>query len=97
MSPLHFGVASFFIRDLCYEPTNECCNNAPWFVALAYLAYQLLPNIELALLAISMMVINILGNEAYTVALGLHGLLHIKNLTSSWASHLRKRVRALRK
>jgi hypothetical protein len=51
---------------------------------------------ELALLAISMMVINILGNEAYIIASGLHELYHIKNLMASWASHVRKRVWSLR-
>jgi hypothetical protein len=78
LSPLHFRVVSFFIRDLCFEPfsfwvasffigglyfepMNEGCNNAHSFVTLAYLAYQLLSNTELALLAIWTIVINILG------------------------------------
>jgi hypothetical protein len=65
MSPLCFGVASFCIGGLCFEPTigglcfeptNEGCNNAPSFMALAYLAHQLLSNTELALLVISTMV-----------------------------------------
>jgi hypothetical protein len=37
-SPLSFRVASFFIGGLCFEPTNEGCNNTHLFVALAYLA-----------------------------------------------------------
>jgi hypothetical protein len=49
LSPLCFGVASFFIGDLCFEPTNEGCNNAHSFMTLAYPAYQLLSNTELAL------------------------------------------------
>jgi hypothetical protein len=61
LSPLHFRVASFFIGGLCFEPMNEGCNNVPSFVALAYQAYQLLSNTELVLLAISTMVINVLG------------------------------------
>jgi hypothetical protein len=65
---------------LCYELTYKGCNNAPSFMALAYLAYQLLLNTELALLAILMMVINVLGNEAYILDLGLHGLCLVKNL-----------------
>jgi hypothetical protein len=65
MDPLCFGVASFFLGGLCFEPRNEACNNAPSFVSLAYLAYQLLSNTELALLAISTMIINVLGSEAY--------------------------------
>jgi hypothetical protein len=65
-------------------------------VALVYLAYQLLSNTGLALLAISMMVINVLGNEAYIIASGLHGLCLVKNLMPSWASPVGKRVRALR-
>jgi hypothetical protein len=73
-SPLHFGVTSFFIGGLCFEPMNEGCDDAPSFVALAYLPYQLLLNIELALLAISTMVINVFGNKAYIIASGLHGL-----------------------
>jgi hypothetical protein len=56
-----------------------------------------LSNTKLALLAILMMVITFLGNEAYIIALGLHGLRLIKNLTPSRASPVRKRVRALRK
>jgi hypothetical protein len=59
-------------------------------MTLAYLAYQLLSNTELVLLAISTMVINVLGNEAYIIASGLHGLRLIKNLTPSWASPMRK-------
>jgi hypothetical protein len=86
------GVVSFFVEGLCFEPTNECGNNAPSFVALAYLPQQLLSNAELALLAISMMVINVLGKEAYITALGLHELCLIKNLIPSWASPVRKRV-----
>jgi hypothetical protein len=38
-----------------------------------------------------------LGNEAYIIASGLHGLYLIKNLTPSRASPMRKRVWALRK
>jgi hypothetical protein len=60
-SPLRFRIASFFIRDLCFEPMNEGCNNVLSFVALAFLAYQVLSNTELALLAISTMVINFFG------------------------------------
>jgi hypothetical protein len=56
---------------------------------------SLLSNTELALLAISTMVINVLGNEAYITASELHGLCLIKNLTPLWASPMRKRVRAL--
>jgi hypothetical protein len=97
LSPIHFGVASFFIGYPSFKPMNECYNNAPSFVALAYLAQQLLSNIELALLAISTMVINILGKEAYITALGLHRLYLVKNLTPSRASPMRKRVQALRK
>jgi hypothetical protein len=63
-------------------------------MALAYLAYQLLLNTELALLTISTMVINVLGNEVYIIASGLHGLCLVENLM---ASPVRKRVRALRK
>jgi hypothetical protein len=54
---LAFWVVCFFIRGHCFEPTNEGCNNAPSFVALASLAQQLLSNTELAVLAILMMVI----------------------------------------
>jgi hypothetical protein len=36
LSPLHFGVASFFIGGLCFEPMNEGCNNAPLFVAFSF-------------------------------------------------------------
>jgi hypothetical protein len=70
---------------------NKGCNNAPSFVALAYLAYQLLLNTELALLVISMMVINVLGNEAYIIATWLYGLRLVKNLTPSWAFPVRKK------
>jgi hypothetical protein len=35
LSPLHFGVASFFIGSLWFEPMNKGYNNAPSFVALA--------------------------------------------------------------
>jgi hypothetical protein len=38
LSPLHFGVTSFFIGGLSFEPMNKDCNDAPSFVALAYLA-----------------------------------------------------------
>jgi hypothetical protein len=72
---------------------NEGCSNAPSFVALAYLAYELLSNTELALLGILTMAVNILGNEAYIIASGLHGLHLVKNLTPSRASPVRKRVR----
>jgi hypothetical protein len=41
------------------------------------------------------MAINCLGNKSYITTPGLHGLHHIKNLTPSWASPVRKRVRAL--
>jgi hypothetical protein len=34
---LRFGVASFFIRGLGFYPMNKGRNNAPSFVALAYL------------------------------------------------------------
>jgi hypothetical protein len=95
LSPLHFGVA-FFIRGLCFEPKNEGCNNAPSFVALAFVAYQLLSNTELALLAISMMVITFLGNEAYFIASGVTWLRLVKNLTRSQPSPVRKRVRSMR-
>jgi hypothetical protein len=54
-----------------------------------------LSNMELALLVISTMVINILGNEAYIIASTLRGLRLVKNLTPSWASPVRKRVRSL--
>jgi hypothetical protein len=90
-NPLHFGVDSFFIGGLYFEPMNKGCYNAPLFVALAYLAYQLLSNTELGLLVISMMVANVLGNEAYIIALGLHGLHLVKNLMPSWASPVRKK------
>jgi hypothetical protein len=50
---------------------------------------------ELALLAISMMVINVLGNEAYTIASGLHEACLIKNLMSSRAFPVRKREHAM--
>jgi hypothetical protein len=33
---LHFGVASFFIEGLSFEPTGEGCDNAPSVVPLAY-------------------------------------------------------------
>jgi hypothetical protein len=88
LSPLHFEVASFFIRGLSFEPS---------FVALAFLVYQLLSNTELVLLAISTMVIAFLWNEAYIITLGLHGLYVVKNLTPSLASPVRKRVQVLRK
>jgi hypothetical protein len=52
---------------------------------------------ELALLVILMVVINILGKEAYIVASGFHGLLLIKNLTPSRASPVGKIVWAPRK
>jgi hypothetical protein len=96
LSSLHFVVASFFIGDLCFEPMNEGCNYAPSFMALAYLAYQLLSNTELALLAILIMVINVLTNEAYIIASGLQGLCLIKILMPSRASTMRKRVWALK-
>jgi hypothetical protein len=35
-SPFYFGVASFFIESLSFEPTSEGCDNAPSDVALAY-------------------------------------------------------------
>jgi hypothetical protein len=76
---------------------NEGCNNAPSFMALAYLADQLLSNTELVLLVISMMVVNVLGNEAYIIASGLRGLCLVKNLMPLRASLVRKRVWALRK
>jgi hypothetical protein len=38
LSPLCFGVASFFIGGLCFEPTIEGCDNALLVLALAYLA-----------------------------------------------------------
>jgi hypothetical protein len=97
LNPLHFGVAYFFIGVLSFDLMNEGYNNAPLFVALAFLVYQLLSNTKLALLAILMMVITFLGNEAYIIALGLHGLCLVKNLTPSRASPVRKRVRTLRK
>jgi hypothetical protein len=50
-------------------------------MALAYLALQLLLNMEPTLLAILTMVINVLGKEAYIADSGLHGLCLIKNLT----------------
>jgi hypothetical protein len=53
-----------------------------------------LSNTELVLLAISTMVINVLGNEAYIIVLGLHEVCLIKNLTPSRSSLVRKRVRA---
>jgi hypothetical protein len=37
LSPLHYGVASFFIGGICFESMNEGCLNAPSFMALAYL------------------------------------------------------------
>jgi hypothetical protein len=40
LSPLCFGVSYFFIGGLCFEPMTEGCNNAPLFLALAFLAYQ---------------------------------------------------------
>jgi hypothetical protein len=83
LNPLHFGIASFFIGGLLFKTTSEGCNNAPSFVALSYIEYQLLSNTELALLAILMMVINVLGNEAYIIASGSYGLLLIKNLMPS--------------
>jgi hypothetical protein len=54
-----------------------------------------LSSTELALLAISVMTINVLGNNAYITASGLHGLRLVKNLTPSQASPVRKRVQAL--
>jgi hypothetical protein len=83
LNSLHFGVASFFIRGLCFEPMNEGSHNALSFMALAYLAHQLLSNTELELLVI--------------IASGLHGLHLIKNLILSRASPMRKRGGALRK
>jgi hypothetical protein len=35
LSPLHFGVASFLIGCLSFEPASEACDNAPSLVALA--------------------------------------------------------------
>jgi hypothetical protein len=96
LSPLHFGVATFFIGSLHFEQMNQGCNNALLFVALVYLAYLLLSTTELALLAISMMAINVLENEAYIIASRLHGLRLIKTPMPLRASPVRKRVRALR-
>jgi hypothetical protein len=59
---------------------TNVCHNTPSFVALTYLEYPLLSNIELALLSISTMMIDVLRNEAYIIASGLHGLHLIKNL-----------------
>jgi hypothetical protein len=94
---MHFRVAIFFIRGLCFEPTSEGCNNAHLFVALAFLVYQVFSNTELVLLAILMIVVTLLGNETYIIASGLHGLRLVKNLMPSWASPMRKRVHALSK
>jgi hypothetical protein len=80
---LAFWDCLFFIGGLLFKTTSEGCNNAPSFVALSYIEYQLLSNTELALLAILMMVINVLGNEAYIIASGSYGLLLIKNLMPS--------------
>jgi hypothetical protein len=52
LSPLSFGVPSFFIGGLSFEPMSEGCGNAPLIMALAYLAEQLLSNAELAVIAI---------------------------------------------
>jgi hypothetical protein len=49
-------------------------------------------NTELALLAISIVVTNDLGKEAYISFSGLHGLCLIKNLMPSRASPVRKRA-----
>jgi hypothetical protein len=54
----------------------------PLFVSLAYLVYQLLSNTELALLAILRMVINLLGNEDYIIALGYIGAASLKTSRS---------------
>jgi hypothetical protein len=104
LSPLRFGVASFFIGGLYFEPTNEGCNNAPLFMALTYLAYQLLSNTWVPPLFRASNASNFdddnqcfWGNKAYIIVLGLHGFCLIKNLTPSWATPVRKRVRALRK
>jgi hypothetical protein len=43
-----------------------------------------------------MMVINVLRKKVYITASELHGLCHVKNLTPSRASPVRKRVQALR-
>jgi hypothetical protein len=59
---------------------TNVCHNTPWFVALTYLEYRLLSNIELALLLISTMMIDVLRDEAYIIASGLHGLHLVKNL-----------------
>jgi hypothetical protein len=56
LKPLVFRGASFFLGCLCFEQTNESCNNAPSFVTLAYQAYQLLSNTELMVIAILTMV-----------------------------------------
>jgi hypothetical protein len=56
LEPLVFRGASFFLGCLCFEQTNESCNNAPSFVTLAYQAYQLLSNTELMVIAILTMV-----------------------------------------
>jgi hypothetical protein len=70
LSPLCFGVASFFVGGLYFfDPMSEGCNNALSFMALAFLVYQVSSNTELALLAISTIVITFLGNEAYIIAL----------------------------
>jgi hypothetical protein len=59
---------------------NEGCNSAPSFVALAYLAYQLLSNTELVLLAILIIVIDVLRNKTYFIASWLCEVRLIKNL-----------------
>jgi hypothetical protein len=61
LGPLCFGVASFFIGGLWFEPMGEGCDIVPSCMALACLAYQLLSNMKLALLVISMTIGDILG------------------------------------
>jgi hypothetical protein len=57
---------------------NEGCNNVPSFVALAFLAYQVLSNTELALLAISMMVITFLVMKLILLLWGYMGSTSLK-------------------
>jgi hypothetical protein len=71
LSPLHFSVVFFSSKVVLFEPTSEGCDNAPSVMALAYRAYQLLLNAELALLAISMVVIDVFGEGSLYYCFGV--------------------------
>jgi hypothetical protein len=92
LSSLRFGVASFFIAGLCFEPTTEGCDNALLVVGFGLLG----------IIAFVEYGDSIIGNfdygcwyfrdGAYIAASGLHRLYLIKNLMPLQASLVRKRV-----